>query len=64
MRGVLTEDGCGEFLMHTRYSELLILKEQIEREIKTELAKDIHVTYRSKDLDNCRVPEVSREEVL
>ena len=40
MRGMLSEDGCGEFLIHTRYSELLSLKESLEKEIKIELAKE------------------------
>ena len=36
----VSEDGCGEFLIHTRYSELPSLKDSLEKEIKIELAKE------------------------
>ena len=49
MKGTPSEDGCSEFIVNTRYSELLILRDQIEKEIKEELAKDMfYKTFKSK----------------
>ena len=49
MKGILSEDGCSEFIVNTRYSELLTLKDQIEKEIKEELSKDLYdKSFKSK----------------
>ncbi len=39
MRGLKSKEGCQDFMVTTRYSELLVLKHKLEKEIRSDFRK-------------------------